>query len=85
MKTFKVIDGRVKVDGVLYGQTPNNDVNITGKSGGRIHSINIQDKGQFFPIAGLFNDGSIKVTDDNTGIVEPTTPIKKRATKKATK
>ena len=54
-----------------------------GKAG-RIHSISISGK-QFFPYAGQFDDGSIKVTDDNTGIVEETKPVKKRTSKKSTK
>lgn len=62
MKTFKVVDGRVKVDGVLYGLTPNENV-VKGKSG-RIHSINIPSKGQFFPISGEFNDGTTPIVDE---------------------
>jgi hypothetical protein len=62
MKTFKVIDGRVKVDGVLYGLTPNENV-VMGKSG-RIHSINIPSKGQYFPISGEFNDGTTPIQSE---------------------
>jgi len=83
MRSFKVRDGKVLVDGVVYGLTPT-DSDIKGKVG-RIQSIHIQGKGSFFPYHGTFNDSTIPVTEDNTGIVEPTTPIKKRATKKATK
>lgn len=61
MKTFKVIDGKVKVDGVLYGLTPNENV-VRGKVG-RIHSINIPSKGQFFPLSGEFNDGTTPIVD----------------------
>lgn len=68
MKSFKVSDGKVKVDGVLYGPNPNPDINIMGKTG-RIHSINIPNKGQFFPLSGLFNDGTTLV-DDTTDVVE---------------
>ena len=74
MKSFKVRDGKLLVDGVLYSQSPSSDVNIRGKFG-RIHSINIQGT-QFFPQSGVFNDGTIKVTNDSTGIVEETKPTK---------
>ena len=67
MKSFKVRDGKVVVDGVIYGPTPT-ESSIMGKSG-RIQSIHIQGKGQFFPYSGTFNDGSLPVVDE--------TPIKK--------
>lgn len=77
MKSFKVIDGRVKVDGVIYGQSPKDDVNIVGKSG-RIHSIMIEGRGQFFPIGGEFNDGSIPTIDSTTDVLDtPTAKGKK--------
>jgi hypothetical protein len=79
MKSFKVRDGKMLVDGVYYSDRPSENV-ITGKAG-RIHSINVGGR-QFFPYGGVFDDGSIKVTDDSTGIVEPL--VKKRA-KKSTK
>ncbi len=69
MKSYKVRDGRVLVDGVIYGQTPT-EVNIKGLAG-RIQSINIGTC-QYFPQSGTFNDGSIPVVTDNTGIVEET-------------
>ena len=69
MKSYKVRDGRVVVDGVTYGLTPT-EVVISGKAG-RIHSINIGTS-KYFPISGLFNDGSIKTVTDNTGLVEET-------------
>jgi hypothetical protein len=75
MKSFKVIDGKVNVDGVIYGQSPKEDVKIFGKSG-HIHSINIEGRGQFFPIGGEFNDGSVKVVDSTTDILDET-PKKK--------
>jgi len=50
MKSFKVREGKMLVDGVYYSDSP-----------------------------------SIKVTDDNTGIVEETKPVKKRTSKKSTK
>ena len=62
MKSFKVRDGKVVVDGVVYGPTPT-DSSIMGKSG-RIQSIHIQGKGQFFPYNGTFNDGSLPVVDE---------------------
>ena len=67
MKSFKVRDGKVLVDGVVYGPTPT-DSDVKGKSG-RILSINIPGKGQYFPYHGTFNDGSPSVVDE--------TPIKK--------
>ena len=62
MKTFKVSDGKVRIDGVLYGPSPVSDVNIMGKMG-KIHSINVMGK-QMFPYGGTFNDGTIKVEVD---------------------
>ena len=82
MKTFKVSDGKVRIDGVLYGSTPTNDVNIIGKSGGKIHSVMIQGKGQFFPISGLFNDGTTPIVDSTTEVLdEPTTKKKGKLAK----
>jgi len=57
MRSFKVRDGKVLVDGVVYGLTPT-DSDIKGKVG-RIQSIHIQGKGSFFPYHGTFNDGTI--------------------------
>ena len=70
MKSFKVRDGKVLVDGVVYGPTPT-DSDVKGKSG-RILSINIPGKGQYFPYHGTFNDGSSPSVDDTA-----TSPIKK--------
>lgn len=75
MESFKQNDGKVKINGVIYGTTPNNDIVIMGKNG-RIHSINIPGKGQLFPIGGFYNDGT------TTEVLQPTEK-KKRA--KATK
>ena len=69
MKSYKVRDGKVLVDGIMYGQTPTYVV-IAGKAG-RIHSINIGTS-KYFPISGVFNDGSIPVVTDNTGLVDKT-------------
>lgn len=82
MKSFKISDGRVRIDGVLYGPSPLTDINIQGKSG-RIHSINIEGKGQFFPLSGEFNDGTIKVVDSTTEVLdsEPTTKKKGKLNK----
>jgi len=62
MKSFKVRDGKVVVDGVVYGPTPT-ESNISGKSG-RILSINIPGKGQYFPYNGTFNDGTSPSVDE---------------------
>ena len=85
MKSFKVIDGKVKVDGVLYGPSPINDVSVMGKMG-MIHSINISGKGQFFPLSGEFNDGSIKVVDSTTEVLDVDVKVeKKKRAKKSSK
>lgn len=74
MNSFKVRDGIVTIQGVTYSQSTS-ESNIRGKAG-RIHSINIEGRGQFFPIGGVFNDGTTPIVND-----EPS--VKKRA--KATK
>ena len=79
MRSFKVRDGKVLVDGVVYGLTPT-DSDIKGKVG-RIQSIHIQGKGSFFPYYGTFDDGTIPVTDDSTGIVDETPKKKGKAPK----
>jgi len=76
MKSFKVIDSHVKVDGVIYRSNPSNDVKIMGKVG-TIHSINIEGRGQFFPIDGVFDDGSVKIVDSTTDVLDETTPTKR--------
>jgi hypothetical protein len=75
MKSYKVRDGKVLVDGIMYGQTPT-DVVIAGKAG-RVHSINIGTS-KFFPISGVFNDGSIPLVTDNTGLVDKTSKRTKK-------
>jgi capsule polysaccharide export protein KpsC/LpsZ len=80
MKTFKVRDGKVTIDGVTYSEKLT-ETKIVGKTGkGYIHSISIGGK-QFFPLSGVFDDGSIKVTNDSTGIVEEV--VKPKRTKKS--
>jgi len=81
MKSFKVFDGKVKIDGVLYGTSPSTDVNVKGKMG-TIHSVMIQGRGQFFPISGEFNDGTTVVVDSTTEVSdEPTKKKKSKSTK----
>lgn len=80
MKSFKVSDGFVTVDGVNYSQTPTNDVKIKGVIG-TIHSINIEGRGQFFPISGEFNDGSVKVVDSTTDVLDAPTAKKGKLSK----
>ena len=75
MKSFKIRENLILIDGVLYGPTPT-DVKIKGKSG-NIQSISVPNRGQYFPYSGTFIDDSISVTDDSTGIMEETKPIKK--------
>ncbi len=79
MRSFKVRDGKVLVDGVVYGLTPT-DSDIKGKVG-RIQSIHIQGKGSFFPYYGTFNDGTIPTVGDNTGLVDETPKKKGKAPK----
>ncbi len=74
MKSFKIREGKMIVDGVMYSDSPS-ESNIMGKAG-RIHSISIGGR-QFFPYGGQFDDGTIPVTEDSTGIVEETKPVKK--------
>ncbi len=78
MKSFKVRDGKMLVDGVYYSDKPNENV-VMGKMG-RISHISIEGR-QFFPYGGTFDDGSIKVTDDSTGILEPIVEKKKKSKK----
>jgi len=75
MKSFKIRENLILIDGVLYGPTPT-DVKIKGKTG-TIQSISVPNRGQYFPYSGTFIDDTIPVTDDSTGIVEETKPIKK--------
>jgi hypothetical protein len=75
MKSFKIRENHILIDGVLYGPTPS-EVKIKGKVG-TIQSIGIQNRGQYFPISGEYIDSTIVVTDDSTGIVEDVKPVKK--------
>ena len=79
MKSFKIRENQVELDGILYGQSPT-ELKVRGKAG-MIHSIMVSGKGQFFPISGEFNDGTIQITEDSTGIVEEVTPIKIKKSK----
>ena len=74
MKSFKIRDGQVLIDGILYSesQQPNP---IKGKWG-NIVSINVGGR-QFFPQSGTFIDSTLVVTDDSTEGVEETKPTKK--------
>ncbi len=74
MKSFKIREGKMLVDGVMYSDSPS-ESNIKGKAG-RIHSISIDGR-QYFPYGGEFIDDTIKVTEDNTGLMEETKPVKK--------
>jgi hypothetical protein len=67
MKSFKIRENVVSIDGVHYGPTPS-EYKVQGKAG-RIQSISIPNRGQFFPIAGEFNDGTTPIVDE--------TPVKK--------
>ena len=74
MKSFKVREGRILIDGVYYSETQT-DEKIMGKAG-RIQSISIGGR-QFFPYRGEYIDDTIKVTEDNTGLMEETKHVKK--------
>jgi len=78
MKSFKVREGKIKVDGVMYSEKES-DTLVKGKWG-RIQSISISGK-QYFPYGGSFDDGTLVVTEDSTGIVEETKPKSKRVSK----
>lgn len=80
MRSFQIREGKVKVDGVIYGQSPITDSNVMGKMG-KIHSIMIEGRGQFFPISGQFNDGTIKVVDSQTDVLDAEPTTKKKAKK----
>ena len=75
MKSFKVREGNVLIDGILYSESQQSNP-IMGKWG-KIASIGIGGK-QFFPQSGTFIDSTLVVTDDSTGIVEETKPTKKK-------
>ena len=81
MRSFQVREGKVKVDGVIYGQSPVSDVQIKGELG-MIHSINIPGRGQFFPIGGEFVNPNVNVVDSTTDVLdEPIVKKKAKATK----
>lgn len=76
MKSFKVRDGKMLVDGVYYSESPSENV-VMGKAG-RIHSINVMGK-QMFPYGGTFNDGTTPIVDSS--VSEPTTKKKGKLAK----
>ena len=78
MKSFKVREGNVLIDGILYSESQQSNP-IMGKWG-KIASIGIGGK-QFFPQSGTFIDSTLVVTDDSTGIVEETKPKRKPKSK----
>ena len=75
MKSFKIREGNVLIDGILYSESQQANP-IKGKWG-NIVSINIDGK-QFFPQSGTFDDGSISVSIDDTEGVEGPKPTKKK-------
>jgi len=75
MKSFKIRENLIRIDGVLYGPTPT-EVKIMGKAG-MIQSISVPNRGQYFPYSGTFIDSTLPVTEDSTGIVEDVKPVKK--------
>lgn len=77
MKSFKVREGSVVIDGIHYQSTPCDTV-VRGKFG-RIQSINIGNRGQFFPVFGEFNDGTAPTVESPIPN-EPTTKVKSKKT-----
>ncbi len=75
MKSFKVRDGKMLVDGVYYSESPSDNV-IMGKMG-KIHSINVMGK-QLFPYGGEFDDGTLPI------VSEPSEPVSKKKSLKKT-
>lgn len=82
MKSFKVRDGQVLIDGILYSESQQTNP-IKGKWG-NIVSINVGGR-QFFPQSGTFIDSTLRVTDDSTEGVEETKPTKVKKVKASTK
>ena len=54
MKSFKIREGSVIIDGITYQSTPCDTV-VKGKFG-TIQSIGIGNRGQYFPVYGVFDD-----------------------------
>lgn len=75
MKSFKIREGKMLVDGVMYSDSPSETI-VKGKAG-RIHSISISGR-QYFPYGGEFIDDTLVVTDDSTGIVEKNAIVKSK-------
>jgi hypothetical protein len=76
MKSFKIHEDKVLIDGILYSDSDSEQaIPIMGKWG-KIISINVGGK-QFFPQSGTFIDSTLVVTDDSTEGVEETGPTKK--------
>ena len=62
MKSFKIRENVVLIDGVQYGPTPS-EYKVQGRAG-RIQSISIPNRGQYFPIGGVFDDGTTPLVDE---------------------
>jgi len=54
MKSFKIREGSVVIDGITYQSTPL-ESDVKGKIG-KIQSIGIGNRGQYFPVYGVFDD-----------------------------
>jgi hypothetical protein len=74
MKSFKIREDKVLIDGILYSDSEQS-IPIMGKWG-KIISINVGGK-QFFPQSGTYIDSTLVITDDSTEGVEETKSIKK--------
>ena len=75
MKSFKIRENQVLIDGILYSDSEQS-IPIMGKWG-KIISVNVGGR-QFFPQSGTFIDSTLVVTDDSTEGVEETKPTKKK-------
>ena len=75
MKSFKIREDKVLIDGILYSDSEQS-IPIMGKWG-KIISVNVGGR-QFFPQSGTFIDSTLVVTDDSTEGVEETKPTKKK-------
>jgi hypothetical protein len=71
MKSFKVREGKMLIDGVYYSDKPSDNV-IPGKWG-RISHISIGGR-QFFPYGGQFDDGTTPIVVSETPKVKGASP-----------
>lgn len=68
MKSFKIREGNVVIDGITYQSNPV-ETKVKGKIG-NILSIMISGKGQWFPVYGEFNDTGLPLPIVEDMVVE---------------